>query len=143
VPYLKLYYHIVWTTWQREPLIVEENCRAIYSAIRKKVETLDGIVFALNGVEDHVHLVTTIPATKTVAEFVGQIKGVSSYAATHLPNADPVFQWQKEYSALSISESHLDMITNYVDKQQEHHAIGKLIAKLETFTADVNKKIRG
>jgi REP element-mobilizing transposase RayT len=136
MPYLKLYYHIVWTTWKREPMLASGNCRAIYSAIREKTEKLNGIVFALNGMEDHVHLVTTMPATLSLAEFVRQIKGFSAYIATHLPDHDPVFQWQSEYGALTVSETHLESVVAYVDRQQEHHAAGTLHPKLEHFVSD-------
>ena len=61
--YARLFYHIIWATKRREPLINDENRQAIYPCIVDKVVTLNGFVHALNGMPDHVHLVVTIPAT--------------------------------------------------------------------------------
>src|SRR5689334_2074636 len=108
--YYRLFYHIIWTTKQRQPLICDDNETSIYSAIRERVDKLGGMVHAANGMPDHVHLVVTLPPTITIANAVGQIKGSSSFVANRLsPQADP-FTWQQEFGVLSVSESHLPTI---------------------------------
>jgi REP element-mobilizing transposase RayT len=78
MPYCQLYYHLVWTTKERRPLLVPEIAEVVYGFIRSKTIGLEGKFFALNGVADHIHLVVSIPAKIAVATFVGQVKGVSS-----------------------------------------------------------------
>jgi putative transposase len=134
MPYFRLFYHIIWTTKQRLPLITETNSKAIYGQIVTKTEQLGGILHAVDCMEDHVHLVVTIPPTKSLAMFVGQIKGVSSYVAANLPDADPAFAWQSEYGILSISESHLPYVVDYVKQQQKHHTLKTLDQRLEINT---------
>ena len=57
MPYWQLFYHIVWSTKNREPLLTPEIEPIIYGYLRAKAIGLGAVVFALNGVLDHVHLV--------------------------------------------------------------------------------------
>src|SRR5579859_733428 len=85
MPFYRLFYHFVWSTKLRIPLITATNRDVIYTVIRTKVEEKSGIVHALNGMEDHVHLVATVPPTVALSAFIGPIKGASSYAASRIP----------------------------------------------------------
>jgi putative transposase len=70
MPYYRLYYHVIWTTKGRESSITQSNRSLIYNAISSKVDGLGGIVHALNGMEDHVHLVVTIPPKIAIGSFI-------------------------------------------------------------------------
>ncbi len=63
MPYCRLFYHFVWATKDRLPLITESNRDPLYAAIAAKVKELKGTTYALNGMDDHVHLVATVPPT--------------------------------------------------------------------------------
>ncbi len=128
----RLFYHFVWGTKGRLPSITEANQEPIYKAIQAKIAELNGIVHALNGMPDHVHLVASIPPTLALSAVMGQVKGVSSHLASRLPGGDPDFAWQNEYGVLSVSESHLPTIVNYVEHQQEHHNAQTLDSRLES-----------
>jgi putative transposase len=129
MPYTRLFYHVIWATKERMPLITNVNREVIYGAIRAKTAALGGIAHALNGIDDHVHLVATVPPAIALADFVGQVKGRSSREATRATGA--AFAWQSEYGLLSVSESHVPAIVRYVAEQQERHASGKLDERLE------------
>ena len=133
MPYSRLFYHFVWTTKDRQPLITEANRDPILKAIAAKVVQLNGICHAVNAVSDHVHLVTTVPPAMALGTFIGQVKGNSSHLASHLSGeaAMLAFAWQSEYGVMTVSESHLASVVRYVLRQQEHHGAGKLNAKLE------------
>jgi REP-associated tyrosine transposase len=131
MPFYRLFYHFVWTTKNRLPLITPDNQEPIYGSIRAKTQELNGIVHALNSMPDHVHLLVTIPPTIALAEFMRQVKGSSSHLASHLPSAQDPFAWQSEYGVLSISESHLPAVVRYVECQQQHHADQSLDQRLE------------
>jgi putative transposase len=131
MPLYRLFYHFVWTTKQRIPLITVANQAVIFAAIRAKTEELNGIVYALNGMPDHVHLVVSLPPVIALADFMRLIKGSSSHLASHLPDVQDPFAWQAEYGVLSISESHLPTIVHYVERQPQHHADQTLDQRLE------------
>lgn len=133
MPYYRLFYHFVWSTKERLPLITQINRETIYRAIVIKVDDLRGIVHALNGMADHVHLVATVPPNIALSTFIGQVKGSSSYSASRLSQADEEipFTWQTEYGLVSTSEAHLPIVVRYVQMQQQHHRENKLHLTLE------------
>ena len=134
MPYSRLFYHFVWSTKDRLPLITVSNRDAIYGAIGAKAGDLRGIVYALNGMSDHVHLVVTVPPSIALASFIGQVKGSASHLAARLGDSSAVepFAWQAEYGVLSISEAHLPIVVRYVRQQQQHHAANTLNRTLES-----------
>ena len=123
---LAIYVHLVWATWDRLPLITPDIKRRLYRCIEGEARDKGCTVLALNGTEEHVHLVISLPTTVTIAELVKQVKGVSS----HLANAGTAhraqFKWQGYYGAFTISRWDLDRIVRYVQRQSEHHARGDL-----------------
>jgi putative transposase len=116
-------------------MITPANCGPIYGAIATKVEEFRGIVHALNGMPDHVHLVATVPSSHSLARFIGEVKGASSHLASRLDRAEGslVFAWQADYAAITISESHLPIVMRYVQRQQQHHAHNTLNHTLEGY----------
>ena len=128
MPYSRLYYHFVWTTKERRPFITEANRGPILKAIAAKVIQLNGICHAVNAVYDHVHLVATVPPSMALGIFIGQVKGNSSHLASRLGGE---FAWQSEYGVITISESHLTSVVQYVLNQPEHHDAGDVNARLE------------
>ena len=67
MPYCRLYYHFVWGTKYREPTISSDIETILFDFIRSKTIGMGCIVYALNGAEDHIHLVAHIPRTAPIA----------------------------------------------------------------------------
>jgi putative transposase len=131
MPYWQLFYHLVWSTANREPLLTSDAEPVVYGFIRSKAIGLGGILFALNGDLDHVHMVCAIPPTVAVARFVGQIKGVAATGFNKLGIRDTPLHWQGEYGAFSFDGKRLAHVAAYVERQKEHHAQGAVIPILE------------
>ena len=93
-------------------------------------------VLAVNGTEDHVHVLVLMPAGLAVAALVKQMKGVSSRIASQslLPGQ---FRWQGHYGAFSISRWDMGKVRRYIEEQKEHHADGSLVPELEEATEEV------
>jgi putative transposase len=79
----RLYYHLVWAMKERELLISPNLETKLYGYIIGKADALSCIVHAIGGMEDHIHLVVSIPPTLSIADFVKKIKGSSSYHWNH------------------------------------------------------------
>lgn len=142
MPYYQLFYHLVWATKNREPLLTPQVEPIIHNYVRTKAIGLGAIVFALNGIEDHVHVVASIPPRIAVATFVGQIKGVASTKFNKSYRDQPPFFWQEEYGAFSFDGKRLPNYIAYVERQKEHHANQRTIPILERFTGEGVKLIR-
>ena len=131
MPYCQLFYHLVWATKNRQPLLNAQVEPVIHNFLRAKAIGLGATVFALNGLEEHVHMVVAIPAKIAVAKFIGQIKAVASTKFNKSePNAPPFF-WQEEYGAFTFDRKRLPNYMGYVERQKEHHAQGTIIPILE------------
>lgn len=130
MPYCQLFYHIVWSTKNRQPFLLGEVEAEIYGYLRSKAAGLEAKVFALNGITDHVHMVVSIPPKIAVATFIGQIKAV---AATRFNKAHPdaPIAWQNEYGVFSFDRKRLPNYIAYTEHQKEHHAQQDIIACLE------------
>jgi len=129
--YYKLYYHFVWSTKNRLPLIDPAIESELYRAIAAKGQDLDGYVHALGGMEDHVHLATSFPPKIAPAFFIGEVKGNSSHYVNHVIKPDFEFYWQDEYGVLSFGEKNLPAVVRYIQNQKKHHAEGSLISAME------------
>ena len=76
---------------------------------------------SIGGVEDHVHMLLSLPATMPVAKAMQLIKGGSSKWVHESFSDHRLFAWQSKYGAFSVSVSQLDKIIQYIQNQPEHH----------------------
>ena len=120
MPYYKLYYHIVWGTKNRQGIILPDFESDLYRVMAAKVIDLDGIVHAIGGVEDHVHLLVGLRATHRLADVLKDIKSSSS-KWVHEELKKPLFSWQEGYGAFTVSASQIEVVKNYIANQEEHH----------------------
>ena len=131
MPYCQLFYHLVWSTKNRQPLLTQKVEPVIHNFLRAKAIGLGAIVFALDSAQDHVHLVVSIPPKIAVSKFIGQIKGVASTKFNKSNPDGPSFFWQDEYGAFSFDAKRLPNYIAYVERQKQHHAQGTVIPVLE------------
>jgi REP element-mobilizing transposase RayT len=125
-------YHAVWATKDRQPLITDDIEPFVYKLMGEKAIELGGAVFAINGMVDHVHIVVSIPPRLAVADFLGQVKGITSFRLNR--QRDPLlakFAWQTEYGVFSFDSKRLPNVVAYVENQKQHHAQRNLIPILE------------
>lgn len=131
MPYWKLYYHFVWGTKGRLPLIDSVLEPELYRAVAAKAKDMDAYIHALGGVEDHVHLAVSLPPKIAPAKFIGDLKGNSSHYVNYVIKPGFEFHWQDEYGILSFGEKNLPVVVRYIHDQKKNHASGTLIATME------------
>jgi len=124
--YWRLHYHIIWSTLDRQPLLTPEVEKIFYGVIYGKAEELDLKIHAAGNVEDHAHIVISIPPKIAVAECVRHLKGASAYAINHMER-EGQFKWQAGYGALTVGERSLEIVMEYAARQKEHHKDGTII----------------
>lgn len=113
------------------PWITPEVAQRLYRAIVAKAVALGGVVHAVGGAEDHVHLVVSVPPKIALARFIGEVKGCSSHFVNHELQLDGHVGWQEEYGVVSLREQDLPRVVRYVHNQQQHHAQSNTIARFE------------
>jgi REP element-mobilizing transposase RayT len=130
-PLTELYLHLVWSTWRRYPFITPELRQPIYAELVRASEEMRATVLAIGGMPDHVHVLVRFPATVTVADFVGRIKGSSSHLVTHVLRPGEPFKWQGGYGAFSVSRRNVSAVRAYVLNQEQRHRDGTIHGALE------------
>lgn len=132
MPFWRCYYHLIWATKQRAPLITPQVEPVIYGVIRAKAHELESPILAMNSVVDHIHIAACIPPKLAVAEWVKHIKGASTRDINaRLPNLELPFSWQPSYGALTFGARNQQFVIDYVNRQKEHHANETLEPYLE------------
>ena len=134
--YWQLFYHLVWSTKNRQPLLTPVVEKEIYGYLTSKATGLKGVVYTIGGVTDHVHMVVAIPPAISVSKFVGQVKGVSSTRFNQSGVSDMRFEWQAEYGVFSFDFKRLPNYIAYVKHQKKHHAENTVIPILECMTSE-------
>ena len=70
--------HTVFSTKDRYPHIIPALQPEMHAYLAKICQPLRCFVFKIGGVEDHVHLFTTLPRTLSQSSFIEEIKTSSS-----------------------------------------------------------------
>ncbi|MGI9067152.1 MAG: transposase [Pyrinomonadaceae bacterium] len=89
------------------------------------------IVHAVDGTENHVHLVATTPPNLLISEWIGKLKGGSSFYINHEIANRKLLDWQEGYGGVSFGTKDLKWVVDYVKNQKEHHALGTKVKRLE------------
>lgn len=129
--YWRLHYHLIWATFERQPTLTLEREKMLYAVLYNKAEELEVKIHAAGNIEDHAHVVVSIPPKLAVAECIRHFKGASSFSINHMNGSDGEFKWQNGYGALSIGERSLESVKEYAARQKEHHRETNLIAVYE------------
>ncbi len=115
--------HLVWTTWDREPLLTGKVEQDAYALILSQCKHLKVTVHSLGGVADHVHILVSLPRTLCLADFMEAVKGISSRALNDTHGSPTwAFRWQGGYSDHSVSPPQVDLVKHYIENQKQHHA---------------------
>jgi putative transposase len=120
-PFTQLYVHLVWSTWDRLPLITPTIERRLYGAMLNKCRDLKCLPIAGAGTEDHVHLLVRLHPALAVSTLVGEVKGTSSHLITHAVAPGDFFKWQGAYGAFSLRDDEVPIVKACIANQKQHH----------------------
>jgi REP element-mobilizing transposase RayT len=81
-----------------------------------------GSLTQIGGIEDHVHLLLKLKPTHTIADFVRVLKANSSKWINDERLTEERFAWQEGYSIFTVSQSQVETVRQYLQRQEEHHA---------------------
>ena len=77
---------------------------------------------SVGGARDHVHALFALSRKYSIAEIVKEVKRTSSGWIKEISGTHSKFHWQKGYGAFSVSQSHLEQVLRYIEKQEQHHS---------------------
>ena len=119
--YISSYFHCVFSTKERRRLITPTLRDRLWPflggiARQNKMKAIE-----IGGMEDHIHILLSLPSTLSIAKALQLIKGGSSKWVHETFPEHRMFGWQVKYGAFSVSFSQLDTIIQYIKDQKEHH----------------------
>jgi len=119
-------YQIVIGTKNHKNTLSEIYCEELYKYIWGIIKNKDCHLYRINGIENHIHIVSDLHPSISLADYLKDIK-VASSIWMKSNGKFPLFEgWQEGYGAFTYSAKERDSLIKYVKNQKEHH-------KKETF----------
>lgn len=119
--YISLWYHIVFSTKGRMPVLDAVLRERLFPYFGGIVRSERGLLKAVGGTFDHVHLLLSLPQDRSVMDIARVVKANSSRWIHESFPAQRGFEWQRGYGAFSVSRGDVDRLESYVLGQEEHH----------------------
>ena len=129
--YYKLFYHYIWTTRDRLPLITPAVEPIVFNHLKAKCIEHGYKLYAINGTADHVHLLIELKPTHIVADAAKNLKGSSAHFINQESMSSDTLYWQDGYGVVTLREGEVTAVIGYIQRQKEHHLTGKLSDILE------------
>jgi len=118
----KILVHTVFSTKDRRPFLRDKSLRdELHRYLGGILAHHDCQPLIIGGVEDHVHLLSTLARTCAAADMVKEVKrGSSLWLKTKSADLSD-FAWQNGYGIFSIGFSQVEGVKHYIAGQEEHH----------------------
>ena len=119
--FTKILIHFIFSTKNRAPLIASEIEPLLHAYMIGIARNYDCWSIAMNGTQDHVHMLVSLGKQITVSHLMEEVKGDSSRWMNKEHPQTQLFRWQEGYAALSIGESGVEALKAYIAHQKQHH----------------------
>jgi putative transposase len=139
--FVKIWVHLVFATKDREPLLKQEFRYDIHKHIIKNCQDKEIFLQAINGYTEHLHCLISLGKDQTIAKVTQLIKGESSFWINQNNLTPEKFSWQDDYFAVSVSESQVPVVVNYIKNQEKHHAKKSFDDEVNEFIAKYGWKL--
>jgi len=120
--FVKIWVHLVFSTKNREPLLLKEIRKEVYKHIAQNCTEKGIFLEAINGYSDHIHCLISLGKDQSISKVSQLIKGESSHWINQNNLVSGKFSWQDDYFAVSVSESKVPAVIGYIKNQEQHHA---------------------
>ena len=141
MPFLKVYIHYVWSTKNRVPYLNSPELRQkVWQHIAENARSKGIFADFVNGYSDHCHCLVSLGVDQPLQKVAQIIKGESSYWINKNQLTSQKFEWQNDYYAVSVSESSVDRVRDYIKNQEEHHRRKSFQEEYDGFIKNYNFK---
>ena len=119
--FTQICYHVVFSTKGRRPTFKADRRQDLFRYVWGILKHRECHVYRINGVEDHIHILTSLHPTVSLADLVKDIKTGSSLWIKR-ESVFPMFaNWQDGYGAFTHSQEQVALLIEYIKGQEEHH----------------------
>ena len=131
--YVKIYIHTVWATKDRLPYLKNELRPIIMDHIRENAKVKNIHIDHINGHKEHLHALISMDAEQNIATIINLLKGESSFWINKQSLTKNKFGWQDDYFAVSIGESQVEAVRQYIRNQENHHQVKSFQQEYDEF----------
>jgi REP element-mobilizing transposase RayT len=117
----QIYYHIVFSTKDRQPTLKANRREDLFRYVWGILKNRESHLYRINGAEDHLHIVTSLHPSVSLADLVKDVKTGSSLWIKKEGIFRVFSHWQDGYAAFTHSKGEIDGLIEYVKGQEEHH----------------------
>ncbi len=123
---------------------MKKNIRErIIEHIRKNAKDKKIYLDCMDGYVEHIHALVSLKAEQSISKIAQLLKGESSHWVNEQRLTPMRFEWQDEYFAISVSESAVDSVREYIRNQEEHHRKKTFAEEYNEFLEEHNFLRRG
>ena len=121
MPFTKIVYQIIFSPKYRASVMIKKSRANLFQYMTGVIRNKNCHLYQINGVEDHLHILTHVHPSISLSSFIKDIK-ISSNAFIKEKGLFPDFTgWQDGYSAFTYSFNSVPTLIQYVQNQEEHH----------------------
>ncbi len=118
---VKNYLHIVFSTKNRQALILPSIEVELYSYIGGICKNLECHPIQIGGYSDHIHILCILSKKLALVKLMEELKSHSSKWVKTKDENLKNFYWQDGYGAFSVNPKDVDAVKSYIENQHEHH----------------------
>jgi len=133
MPFTKIWIHVIWSTKSRDKIISKELRPLLLEHIVENAKQKEIFIKVINCVSDHIHLLISLGREQSISKVVMLIKGESSNWINKIKLLKGKFECQDEYIAISVSESLVEKVVDYINNQDEHHEVKSFEEEYDLF----------
>jgi REP element-mobilizing transposase RayT len=119
--FVKLDIHLIFHVKTTSTLIRQDDLASLFAYMGGIIRSLNGTPYIIGGMPNHIHILTSLPKTMSMSDFVKKIKIDTSLWIKTINPSYRTFAWQDGYAAFSVSASILEKTKTYIQNQAEHH----------------------
>lgn len=130
--YRQILYHLIFRTKDGKRTLNQTHNNELFAYILGIIKNKNCVLYRINGIEDHIHLLSDLHPGLALANYVKDIKVASSIWLKQHRDFYNFSGWADGYGALTYAWHDKDRIVDYIRNQQEHH-------RQESFNAEYRR----
>ena len=119
--YTQIIYHFVFSTKYRKPTLVQSEKKRLFAYIHQVLTNKKCHLYRINGMEDHLHILTHVHPMIAPSALIKDIK----LASSDFIKSECIFPsfngWQDGYAAFTETIKAKERLMQYIKNQEEHH----------------------
>jgi len=128
-----LYVHVIWSTRNREQLLVRPVRFVFFAQFKKQADEKGIRLIEVNGGADHIHLLLQLHPAQNLSQVMRMLRLDSEEWLNGTQLLKGNFEWSDEIIAYSVSPASLKPVQDFIEKQEEYHQTRTFETEIEVF----------